>query len=412
MMHNPLWNAYTRQVLGWRLGDAATAPPPRREDAQEARRTAERLARMHAASGRACCVLLGAGDGTLARRLDATLPPHSALLVLECDADAARAALPQLPARACLLADASPWALLLLMTGAGLTGEQCTVGWTLPAARQPCRQALETWRALFTRARRVALPALQGAAQADARADAQADARAMRLSVGCILHRDEPRLHDFFAHIPPWAHDVSVVWDGEAPAAPPPCAVPVHAQTRPLAGDFAAQRNAMLAGCAGDWCVYLDADERLEPPVWEALPPLAACAEDTGHAGGVLFPRLTFEGDAAHVRMGYGLWPDVQLRLFPLRPTPPRFTGAVHERLLGLGDNVLLAPGMPILHYSHILKDRQSLTQRLAVFNAAAGKPLHTLSAAYPSLPRELLDTAALPFARDNILLLPLQAEP
>jgi hypothetical protein len=85
--------------------------------------------------------------------------------------------------------------------------------------------------------------------------------------------------------------------------------------------------------------------------------------------------------------MGYGLWPDVQLRLLR-KIAALRFEGAVHERPEGLAGRLALAADMPILHYSHVRKDSRSLQRRLDVFNRAAGEERHRLSGSYPRLPR------------------------
>jgi glycosyltransferase involved in cell wall biosynthesis len=157
----------------------------------------------------------------------------------------------------------------------------------------------------------------------------------------------------------------------------------VRQSCRPLGAHFGEQRNAMLSLCRTEWVLYLDADERFDPRTWELLPRVLAASE----LGGALFPRRTFEGDADHVRMGYGLWPDVQLRLLRANAAL-RFEGAVHERVEGIEGRLALAADMPILHYSHVRKDSGSLQRRLEVFNRAAGEERHRLSGGYPRLPR------------------------
>jgi hypothetical protein len=152
---------------------------------------------------------------------------------------------------------------------------------------------------------------------------------------------------------------------------------------RPLDAHFGEQRNAMLALCRTEWFLYLDADERLSPRTWELLQRVPATPE----LGGALFPRQTFEGDEEHLRMGYGLWPDVQLRLLR-KNAALRFEGAVHERVEGIQGRLALAADMPLLHYSHVRKDSRSLQRRLEVFNRAAGEERHRLSGSYPRLPR------------------------
>jgi hypothetical protein len=220
-----------------------------------------------------------------------------------------------------------------------------------------------------------------------------------------MLHPEEPDLEDFFAGMPPWLKEVCVLWDGREPDFEPRCPAPVRRACRPLAAHFGEQRNAMLALCRTEWCLYLDADERLSPAAWERLPRILS--KSPGPAG-VLFPRWTFEGDAGHVRMGYGLWPDVQLRLFRRAPGL-RFEGAVHERLSGVSGCIALAPDAALLHYSHVRKDSRTLEQRLEMFNRAAGKEMHRLSEGYPRLPAAFFREIGGAFA-DRLLILPASA--
>lgn len=404
MSHSELWSAYTNEVLSWKLGqkdDTAWARPELStfQTEAQAQAIAARILRLHAASGRAHCILLGVGDGSVARHVAAGLPASTPPLVLEASPAAVRAALPHLASVPLLplLVDTSPWALLLLTSGAGLEAAHCTLAWT-GDKNTPGHGPLETWRRLFSGARPEPLPAPVPSSAGP------------RISVGCILHPDEPRLEQFFAHIPPWVHEVVIVWDSAPASVLPACSAPLRIQVRPLNGDFAAQRNAMLDLCTGDWCLYLDADERLAPEAWERLPGLASA-----DMGGVCFPRLTFEGDEAHVRVGYGLWPDVQLRFFPLlKAAPgipgaaPRFTGTVHERLTGLTGPVLLTPGIPLLHYSHVHKNRAALTARLEIFSQAGEAPQHLLSPEYPRLSLEILQRAWAVFGSSTALRLPL----
>jgi hypothetical protein len=221
-----------------------------------------------------------------------------------------------------------------------------------------------------------------------------------QLSVACMLHPEEPDLENFFGHMPPWLHEVCVLWDGAVPSVAFNCRTPLRQSCRPLGTHFGEQRNAMLALCRTEWCLYLDADERLSSSSWEFLRHLP----DVPELGGVLFPRQTFEGDEEHVRMGYGLWPDVQLRLLR-RNAALRFEGAVHETVEGLEGRLALAADMPILHYSHVRKDSRSLRRRLEVFNRAAGEERHRLSESYPRLPRTFFHYMDAAFAGRLIML-------
>lgn len=399
MTDHTIWREYSGEVLTWQLGQPGT---PAVTDA-EAKTVAQRLLRMVTASSRPLLALMGVGDGTLAARVLDALPenvelrilepsPHRARWVLERFAQMQPTLLPRL--LTCLLVDTSPWALLLLALNAGLTPKNCT----LARAERPRHddispeaRTLDHWRKLFLSAQCERLPATAGTPH---------------ISVGAILHPAEPHLAEFFNHIPPWIHELCVVWDGALPEAPPPsCPVPLRQRVRILGDDFSGQRNAMLELCGGDWCLYLDADERLSPEGWASLRALASVPMTDS----VLFPRLTFEGSEERIRMGYGLWPDVQCRFFSLQGHV-HFQGNIHERVQGLEGQPLLAPGMPIFHYSHVQKSHTQVAEKLRVFNKAAmaeGSSLHVGSTAYPSLPRHSVERLGAAFGNHTVLRLP-----
>ncbi|WP_018045668.1 hypothetical protein [Methylobacterium sp. 88A] len=125
-----------------------------------------------------------------------------------------------------------------------------------------------------------------------------------------------------------WTGDVVVLVD--APDSPPVSAAiagypsgAVRVAARPLAGDFAAQRNALqdLSRCA--WMLQLDADEELAAALGELLPALAALAEE-GDVLSIGLPRRNrVDGVLSDV------YPDVQYRL---NRADVRFGGRVHER--------------------------------------------------------------------------------
>ncbi|KMO13165.1 hypothetical protein [Methylobacterium platani] len=125
-----------------------------------------------------------------------------------------------------------------------------------------------------------------------------------------------------------WTDDVAILLDGEAA---PPRAVAVEGfaagavrvAARPLAGDFAAQRNALQDLARHAWMLQLDADETLGPETGRRLPALAALAED-GDILSVGLPRCNqVDGVLSDV------YPDVQYRL---NRTSVRYAGRVHER--------------------------------------------------------------------------------
>lgn len=402
----PIIQPYSAQVLQWQLGQGSALPLPI-EDPTKARKAAARLVSSAARAGHSYVVLLGLGDGTMARALCETVPATCNLVVLEDTPAVARVVLAHSP-ELCphVLVDTSPWALFILCQSLGISSGQCSLGYNPAYPRNvdtggQQMSILEQWRRLFLGAQRLSLPEASSGVPS-----------CPRLTVACIAHPAESMLPEFFSHIPPWVHELVVVWDTASPATMPPCSVPVRQLIRPLNGDFSAQRNAMLALCTGDWCLYLDVDERLETATWQAIPSWLSLsttgqptlsttgqptkslestdqqAEKEQSVGAIVLPRQTFMGDDAHVRMGYGLWPDVQMRLFPLQEGL-HFVGAVHEKLAGVQGSTLLMGGHNILHYSHIRKDATTLQERLQVFNAACSQtaPQHVLSVAYPRLP-------------------------
>lgn len=429
--------AYTRAVLGFRLGgadDAAGAAPhcapsgqaaPDRAGPDQASpdqasitQAVEKALRLAARSGRPHLVLLGTGNGQLPDALaDALASAATAnaasprLTLCDLSPDNVRAALaagrltaftPPAPPEATaprLLADTSPWALLLLLRATGIAPETATLfpNPFLPPAEA---ESLQRWRRLFSACAPVALPPVlrqEGGAEPDVPASP-----APSLGVGAILHPQEPDLAAFFAQIPAWVREVAVVWDGAPPGfdAAALCPVTVRQTVRPLGGDFAAQRNAMLGLLSTGWCLYLDADERLSARTWALLPRLMAVPG----AGAWVFPRATAYPDADHLRVGYGLWPDVQLRLFR-RTEGICFTGTVHERLMGVNGHTCLLADAWIDHLSWTAKDRETLAERLRVFDAAAQAVgmdhdavcrSHRLSAEYPALRRDLFAAAGL----------------
>ena len=373
--------AYTDQVLAFNL---AGPKPPALKPVSDAERAAfiARTARLAAGSGAQSLVLVGLGSGEIAAQLKAALP-HTEFLICEPSPQRARDALAQgqfLNASqaplAPLLADASPRALWLLARGilAGKKFITC-LNPELPEAETAPGRTLQRLLEFHPQ---------------EAPAKAQQDPPELpgqTLSLYAIVHPEEPDLAEFLARLPPWLAEVVLLWDA---AAPPDaarvlgdaCPAPVRHAARPLAGDFAAQRNYALSLCASAWIISLDADERLSPQAWEALR-----AEITApRARAYLLPRLTLYPDDRHFRMGYGLWPDPQLRLFA-RDAAASYINPVHEILTGFAGNPALLPHCSIIHLSYVLKDRATLAERLAVFDQALGRETHRLNETFPHLP-------------------------
>lgn len=477
-MTRDLLHAYTAAVLPFRLGEAGRSPEPQDLQTQamlagrvrQALRVAERAGRPH-------FLLLGAGDGLLADALAEALPDGVTMTVVELQPERVRQAMQQgrlgwwqRAGRHRLVADASSWAVLVLLAQAGPDPREATM-MLHPQLPDEERESLRRWQRLFAGAHtlfctaghiQAHAPHTPGHApeQASEQASEQVSERATEraselesghtpgcesghilrhtadLTLGLIVHPDEPGLEDFFAQVPAWVREVVVVWDApHVPAVPPvlpvpaaaavsaACAVPVRHSARPLDGDFAAQRNSVLALCNTEWILFLDGDERLPPGMWNALPVLmeadfrragsqpgetagtgrALCGAEqvgcpdcrsgmeAGSAGGFAFPRWTRVGDAQTCRAGFGLWPDLQLRLLRLG-VQTRFENKVHEAVRGLPGPVAVVLTGHMDHFSHVWKDPQTLAGRLGVFDDAAGRAgMHRLNEEYPGVPCAVL---------------------
>lgn len=149
-----------------------------------------------------------------------------------------------------------------------------------------------------------------------------------------------------------WAAEAVVLVD--APAAPetvravPGFSAGVRVVSRPLAGDFAAQRNALQDLAQAPWMLQLDADETVDPGVGRLVPGLAELAAD-GHALSVGLPRE----NRVDSRLS-DVFPDVQYRL---NRRAVRYVGRVHERpdLGGDWRRGFIALVGPIVH--HLIGD-------------------------------------------------------
>ena len=121
-----------------------------------------------------------------------------------------------------------------------------------------------------------------------------------------------------------WTDDIVILLDGEPdPTAHGTLPEGVRVRAQPMAGDFAAQRNALQDHARHPWMLQLDADETLDPATGRLLPALAALAE-AGDVLSVGLPRRNrVDGVLSNV------YPDVQYRL---NRRCVRYAGRVHER--------------------------------------------------------------------------------
>jgi hypothetical protein len=114
---------------------------------------------------------------------------------------------------------------------------------------------------------------------------------------------------------------IVILADGEGPALTPEPGILVA--RRPMAGDFAAQRNALQDLSPARWMLQLDTDETLAPGTAALLPALARLAEAGGAVSIGLPRRNLVDGRLAD------LFPDTQYRL---NRREVRYAGRVHER--------------------------------------------------------------------------------
>lgn len=158
---------------------------------------------------------------------------------------------------------------------------------------------------------------------------------------------DLSNLRDRFGPVGNVLDDLCIVVD-EPPTADliPPADRPdtVRILQRPLAGDFAAQRNAGQAMARHDWVLQLDADETVDAETLAALGHVAALADAGGSRSVGLARRNRVDGVLSD------LFPDIQYRL---NRRAVRYAGQVHERpaLAGGWRDSFIAPNLVIEHH-------------------------------------------------------------
>lgn len=345
-------------------------------------------------------ILLGLGTGDLAAELDRSLPYGARVVVSDLSPENVLEVLSRGRStwwsgsgRTQLVADTSIWAHFYLWSLAGLTPENSMLRLNPESTRH--HEKYKQLRNAFQQARPLA--------------PARSHSTRISLTVAAILSPNERHVGEFFRHIPNYVDEVVAVWDGDrAPAKDLEAGRATRHFARPLENDFAAQRNYMLAQSNSDWVLTLDADERLPRSVWKALPSLIRAAE-ARDVGGFYFPRQTFYPDSSRCLVGYGLWPDLQFRLFRNKPEL-RYVEPVHERLVGSPMPHALVLNGPILHYNRIFKSDQEVRDKLAGFDRAGGRGAsHHLSDDYPTLSSAFFPTLA---RGENLraLVLPLRA--
>ncbi|WAP66741.1 glycosyltransferase family protein [Jiella pelagia] len=138
--------------------------------------------------------------------------------------------------------------------------------------------------------------------------------------------------------------DIVLMLDATMTPQTPPRGDRVRLVARPLAGNFAAQRNAGQVAAKCDWVLQLDADESLGAGTHADLGRVAALADSAG-AVSVGLPRRNLVDCVLA-----DLYPDVQYRL---NHRTVQFEGTVHERPApprGWRDS-FIAPNLAIDHH-------------------------------------------------------------
>jgi hypothetical protein len=381
-MSTSLITRYTNAVLEFDFKDnsakTSLPTPPAQEEIDA---FVERALKLFEKSGSDFLVLFGLSSGTHALALDAALPNCARLIVCETNTAQARAFLDanlswqDANSRACLIGDTSLWAQLYLLaqTGASLKNAHTVLNPELSDDDKNQYQALQ----------RLFLSARQHQAINSSYLSHVA-VQAPDMSVGVILSPDEPNLDEFFAQFPDWVKEVVVIWDAEeVPTDCPYCGIPIKHFAHPLT-DFADQRNRMLDECEGEWVLYLDGDELLSEDTWSLFTALLLIKK----LEACYFPRMTFYPDESSTKVGFGLWPDLQLRLFRNKEGV-RFERPIHEKLTGIKGRVALVLDAPILHYSRLRKSPEQIASKLKRFDQTSGDLIqHILNDEYPSLPR------------------------
>ncbi len=363
---------YTKEVLSFHMESGRAALPVAAPSPEKLEKYTERCLRIFRGSGAAKLLFFGLGSGWTMNAVSRHMPSQVPLAACELSMDIARLQLPLLDERWEILADMSPWAHLCLLGMEGFTPENTCLMLNPELPAGPERTALQALQRLFAQAR------LQTVLPEDAR---------VSMSAGCILSPDEPQLDEYFSQFPGWLMELCIVWDApEVPEMDIKCPCPVRQTAHPL-DDFASQRNRMKEMCAGQWLLYLDGDECFRPEDWDAVKALVQGTE----AHSFLFTRQTLYPDEQHAKIGFGLWPDLQQRLFRNLDSV-RFKRPIHEKLTGLDGPAAIVLNLPIKHYSRIRKSPDQIMEKLSRFDRAARQEaLHRLNEDYPSLNCPLL---------------------
>ncbi|MBI9111029.1 glycosyltransferase [Maridesulfovibrio ferrireducens] len=344
-------------------------------------------------SGSSSIILFGAGDGKLADDLAKSKPEWMKFVI--CDLypeniqklSDSNFVLDANNSNSHLLVDSSIWAIFMLLIQYGFTAEKSHLILN-PCIQGESKKKHQSLQKLFSGCNHIQIP--------------EHFDTDVKISAAAIVSPDEPDLNSFISSFPAWLYELVLIWDctnySDIPGISCDSDIKIVNICNPLNNDFASQRNVMLNHCRGDWIIYLDADERFLNKDWELLKRIASYKQCEGW----YFPRLTFYPDKDYCRMGYGLWPDLQLRFFR-KSSKIKFINKVHEQIVGLEGQTGIIAGSPIRHLTHLIKNRDEIESKLANFNnATAGKFNHKLGSEFPKLASDLLKP------QKNVPLLPI----
>ncbi|ACS79309.1 glycosyltransferase [Maridesulfovibrio salexigens] len=372
-----IFDLYSEQILTYKLSGQQL------EELKDVSASPEETAQKHLrfASRRKtkALILFGAGDGLLGKALAENKTAEQELLICDLYPEHIRNlnlnSFNQSHENCILLTDSSIWAMLLLLIQNGYSAANSHLILN-PALDGNSKSKHQNLQKIFSGCKKIDYPTQDSGS---------------RISAAAILSPDEPELEDFIKNFPEWITEIVLVWDCAEPASISDLQKFHRAEIinicHPLDADFSAQRNRMLENCSGEWIIYIDADERLRPEDWDDIRLMTSCEQ----CNGWYLPRITFYPDQNHCRIGYGLWPDLQLRLFK-NSCNLKFVNKIHEQLTGLEGVSGILPDTPIQHLTHLLKSREKIESKLENFNNSTGGQFsHRLGIEFPNITKELL---------------------
>lgn len=368
-------NQYSMQVLSFSLEGTGKTSPLAEFDTEK---QCIRHLKLASLSDKKNIIVFGLADAKLVRKLKRVIPANIELIVCELSPSRIRAEQGLLTDllsgdNTSLICDTSIWAQFLLLNQNKISAKNShlILNPALTAKEKEIHQRLQK---LVSGVTTVPL--------------ADRSSETPELTAAAILSPEEPKLDEFIDNFPTWIKELVLIWDCQNISQAPKIKtqIKVRQAARPLEKNFSMQRNKMLELSTGKWVIYLDADERFSKQSWENIRKTIRTTE----VDAIYLPRKTFYPDEKNCRIGYGLWPDLQLRLFR-NSGQLVFKRPIHELLTGF-NKAAISTGAEILHRTHLLKDREAIEKKLSIFDGASGDRItHHFGQELPSLPCEML---------------------